>query len=125
MGLKHAIKNKTFRKEMGVSGGRGFWPRLRSPDDWPVNFHVSLVNFVSSFRNGAAALSSIELFLEEWRMNIKISHITTDAGKIYQRFEFETLADIEEYFVEEILGRTDCRSKVIGKVLIWANEERS
>ena len=58
-------------------------------------------------------------------MNIKISHITTDAGKIYQRFEFETLADIEEYFVEEILGRTDCRSKVIGKVLIWANEERS
>jgi len=27
--------------------------------------------------------------------------------------------------VEEILGRTDRRSKVIGKVLIWANEERS
>tara|TARA_R110000751_G_scaffold96586_1_gene188422 strand:+ start:896 stop:1069 length:174 start_codon:yes stop_codon:yes gene_type:complete len=57
-------------------------------------------------------------------MNIKISHISA-YGKTYQRCEFETFEALEEYFVEEILGRTDCRSKVIGKVLIWANEERS
>lgn len=57
-------------------------------------------------------------------MNIAISHITAH-GKIYQRCEFETFADLEQYFVKEILGRTDRRSKVIGKVLIWANEERS
>ena len=57
-------------------------------------------------------------------MNIKISHISA-YGKTYQRCEFETFEALEEYLVEEILGRTDCRSKVIGKVLIWANEERS
>jgi hypothetical protein len=57
-------------------------------------------------------------------MNIVISHITAH-GKTYQRCEFESFADLEQYFVEEILGRTDRRSKVIGKVLIWANEESS
>ena len=57
-------------------------------------------------------------------MNIVISHITA-YGKTYQRCEFESLADLEQYFVEEILGRTDRRSKVIGKVLIWAYEGRS
>ena len=54
-------------------------------------------------------------------MNIKISHITTQSGMTYQRCEFETLDDLEEYFVEELLGRTERQSKVIGNVLIWGD----
>ena len=45
-------------------------------------------------------------------------------GKDYTRCEFETLEDLELYFINEILGRTDIRSKVIGKVLIWAKEAK-
>ena len=45
-------------------------------------------------------------------------------GKDYTRCEFETLEDLELYFIHEILGRTDIRSKVIGKVLIWAKEAK-
>ena len=40
-------------------------------------------------------------------------------GKDYIRCEFESFEDLEQYFVKELLGRTDRRSKVIGKVLIW------
>lgn len=54
-------------------------------------------------------------------MNIKIDTIEAN-GKQYQRCEFETFEDLEEFFVKEILGRTDRRSKVIGKVLIWGAE---
>ena len=54
-------------------------------------------------------------------MNIKVDTIKAH-GKYYQRYEFETFEDLEEYFVKEILGRTDRRSKVIGKVLIWGAE---
>jgi len=56
-------------------------------------------------------------------MYIKQSVIHAN-GKNYNRCEFETLEDLEQYFVNEILGRTDMRSKVIGKVLIWAKETK-
>jgi hypothetical protein len=56
-------------------------------------------------------------------MYIKQSIITAQ-GKTYTRCEFETLEDLEAYFINEILGRTDIRSKVIGKVLIWAKEAK-
>jgi len=56
-------------------------------------------------------------------MFIKQSTIIAQ-GKTYTRCEFETLEDLELYFVKEILGRTDIRSKVIGKVLIWAKETK-
>jgi hypothetical protein len=46
-------------------------------------------------------------------------------GKDYIRCEFESLEDLEQYFIKEILGRTDRRSKVIGKVLIWGKEEKT
>jgi hypothetical protein len=50
--------------------------------------------------------------------------VITARGKTYTRCEFETLEDLELYFINEILGRTDVRSKVIGKVLIWAKESK-
>ena len=56
-------------------------------------------------------------------MFIKQSTITA-RGKAYTRCEFESLEDLEQYFINEILGRTDVRSKVIGKVLIWAMEDK-
>ena len=56
-------------------------------------------------------------------MYIKIDQITA-RGKIYERYEFQSFEDLEEYFVAEILGRTDIRSKVIGKVLIWGKEQK-
>jgi hypothetical protein len=56
-------------------------------------------------------------------MFIKQSTITA-RGKTYTRCEFETFEDLEQYFVNEILGCTDVRSKVIGKVLIWAKEAK-
>jgi hypothetical protein len=57
-------------------------------------------------------------------MFIKQSTITAH-GKTYTRCEFETFEDLEEYFTHEILGRTDRRSKVIGKVLIWGEEDKT
>jgi len=54
-------------------------------------------------------------------MNIKIDNIEA-RGKYYLRYEFENFEDLEEFFVAEILGRKDVRSKVIGKVLIWGEE---
>jgi hypothetical protein len=45
-------------------------------------------------------------------------------ARTYTRCEFETFEDLEQYFVNEILGCTDVRSKVIGKVLIWAKEAK-
>jgi|OM-RGC.v1.036523120 hypothetical protein len=59
----------------------------------------------------------------ECKMYIKIDQITA-RGKVYERYEFQSFEDLEEYFVTEILGRTDIRSKVIGKVLIWGKEEK-
>jgi hypothetical protein len=56
-------------------------------------------------------------------MFIKIGKIEA-RGKIYSRYEFESFEDLEQYFVAEILGRTDIRSKVIGKVLIWGKEQK-
>ena len=56
-------------------------------------------------------------------MYIKQSTITA-RGKNYTRCEFETFEDLEQYFVNEILGCTDVRSKVIGKVLIWSKENK-
>lgn len=56
-------------------------------------------------------------------MFIKQSTITA-RGKAYTRCEFETFEDLEQYFINEILGCTDVRSKVIGKVLIWAKENK-
>jgi hypothetical protein len=56
-------------------------------------------------------------------MYIKQSTITA-RGKTYTRCEFETLEDLELYFINELLGRADIRSKVIGKVLIWAKETK-
>lgn len=57
-------------------------------------------------------------------MFIKQSVITAH-GKTYTRCEFESFEDLELYFIKEILGRTDRRSKVIGKVLIWGAEEKT
>ena len=57
-------------------------------------------------------------------MFIKQSTITAH-GKLYTRCEFETFEDLEQYFIKELLGRTDRRSKVIGKVLIWGQEEKT
>jgi hypothetical protein len=54
-------------------------------------------------------------------MYIKQSIITA-RGKTYTRCEFESFDDLEAYFINEILGCTDVRSKVIGKVLIWAKK---
>jgi hypothetical protein len=54
-------------------------------------------------------------------MFIKQSIITA-RGKTYTRCEFESFDDLEAYFINEILGCTDVRSKVIGKVLIWAKK---
>jgi hypothetical protein len=56
-------------------------------------------------------------------MYIKQSTITA-RGKTYTRCEFESLEDLEAYFINEILGRADVRSKVIGTVLIWAKETK-
>lgn len=56
-------------------------------------------------------------------MYIKQSIITA-RGKTYTRCEFETFDDLEAYFINEILGCTDVRSKVIGKVLIWSKENK-
>ena len=56
-------------------------------------------------------------------MYIKQTLITA-RGKTYTRCEFETFEDLEQYFVNEILGCTDVRSKVIGKVLIWSKENK-
>lgn len=44
-------------------------------------------------------------------------------GKIYRRLEFETFEALEEFFVSNILGRTDVRSKVIGKVIIFGKDK--
>jgi len=57
-------------------------------------------------------------------MFIKQSTIAAH-GKEYIRCEFESFEDLEQYFIKEILGRTDRRSKVIGKVLIWGVEEKT
>lgn len=52
-----------------------------------------------------------------------IKHDTITArGKNYQRMEFETHADLELYFIKELLGRSDVQSKVIGTVLIWGKK---
>ena len=56
-------------------------------------------------------------------MYIKQTLITA-RGKTYTRCEFETLEDLEQYFINEILGCTNVRSKVIGKVLIWSKENK-
>ena len=56
-------------------------------------------------------------------MYIKQSVIQAN-GKDYNRCEFETFKTLEQYFINEILGRTDSRSKVIGTVLIWAKETK-
>lgn len=56
-------------------------------------------------------------------MYIKQSIITA-RGKTYTRCEFESFDDLEAYFINEILGCTDVRSKVIGKVLIWSKENK-
>jgi hypothetical protein len=45
-------------------------------------------------------------------------------GKEHTRCEFESFEDLEEYFIKELLGRDDLRSKVIGKVLIWGKKEK-
>ena len=45
-------------------------------------------------------------------------------GKEHTRCEFESFEDLEEYFIKELLGRNDLRSKVIGKVLIWGKKEK-
>lgn len=50
--------------------------------------------------------------------------VVTARGKTFTRCEFESLEDLEQYFINEILGRTGVRSKVIGKVLIWAMEDK-
>jgi hypothetical protein len=52
-----------------------------------------------------------------------IKHDTITArGKTYQRMEFESLEDLELFFVTELLGRTDVQSKAIGTVLIWGKK---
>ena len=56
-------------------------------------------------------------------MYIKQTLITA-RGKTYTRCEFETCEDLEQYFINEILGCTNVRSKVIGKVLIWSKENK-
>lgn len=56
-------------------------------------------------------------------MYIKQSIITA-RGKTYTRCEFESFDDLEAYFINEILGCTDVRSTVIGKVLIWSKEDK-
>ena len=39
-------------------------------------------------------------------------------GEKYERFEFQSFADLEAYFMRECMGKAGLRTKVIGTVLI-------
>jgi hypothetical protein len=57
-------------------------------------------------------------------MFVKQSVIRDPRGNEHTRCEFESFEDLEKYFIKELLGRSDLRSKVIGKVLIWGKKEK-
>jgi hypothetical protein len=40
-------------------------------------------------------------------------------GKMVNRFEFESFEDLEQYFLNYLVGKQGVASKVIGNVLLW------
>lgn len=45
-------------------------------------------------------------------------------GKPYERYEFYSFRDLEEYFLEHFWGKPGIRSKVIGTVLLVTKEDK-
>ncbi len=55
-------------------------------------------------------------------MYIKIDRINYN-GTIYKRYEFESLEDLEIFYWKEIFAKPNITYReVIGKVLIWRDE---
>lgn len=42
-------------------------------------------------------------------------------GAPYKRAAFDSFADLEAFFLENLWGKSGIKSKVIGKVLIWVD----